>query len=456
METKNSNSEYRRFVAEHRDWAGREENLAARSRIARLKALEKALATHRSRLIAALKADLGKPELETDASELALVVREIRYARKRLRRWMKTRRIGMRGRVIPEPFGAALIIGPWNYPVQLVLAPVVSALAAGNGVTVKPSELTPATAAAVKTMLDETFEPAAVRTVLGDAETARSLVDAGYDKILFTGSPRVGALVAEAAAKHHTDVTLELGGKSPAIVAADADPIHAARRIAWGKFINAGQTCIAPDYVVAHEDVADRLIAALADSVETFFGAGPAASPDYARIVNTTHFDRLMRLLDGAAPIHGGGSDRESRYIAPTILRAGPGDRVMEGEIFGPILPILTWQSFEDLRRIIDVNRNPLSLYLFTRDRGLRNRTLQELRFGGGTMNDVVLHVSDPALPFGGRGSSGTGRYHGRWGFQTFSHLKGVKIMRAGRPGSVRFPPYKTLPEGMRKLIFGV
>ena len=454
MQTMNSQM----FVEEHRIRISEPAHRSRRARIDALNRLEEALVTHREALLAALKSDLGKPEMESYPAELAPVIHEIRFARRRLGRWMKSRKTGFAVRrfISPEPFGAALIIGPWNYPVQLTLVPLVSALAAGNAVTVKPSEQAPRTAEVIRGMLESAFEPAQVRAVLGDAETAKNLIDAGYDKVFFTGSPDVGALVAERAARQHSDVTLELGGKSPAIAAQDSDILFAARRIAWGKFLNAGQTCIAPDYLLVQESIRDEMVQAIRNSLLDFYGKNPASNPDYARIVNRRHFDRITGLMAGASILHGGQTDRNALYIEPTLIDADMDSPAMKAEIFGPVLPVVPWRTFEDIRHIIGKNPNPLALYLFTRNRKFRDRILSEIPFGGGAVNDTILQVSDVRIPFGGRGSSGQGSYHGYWGFAAFSHFKGIRSVRQGRAGSLRFPPYRPIPERIRKMVFGL
>jgi aldehyde dehydrogenase (NAD+) len=329
-------------------------------------------------------------------------------------------------------------------------------MAAGNGITVKPSEHAPAAAELIRSMMAESFSTDDVAVVLGDAETSKELIDPGFDKVFFTGSPDVGSMVAQRAAARHSDVTLELGGKSPVIVAPDSDIDFVARRIIWGKFINAGQTCIAPDYLAVHTDIADRLVSRMNEVLLQFFGDDPFQSPDYGRIVNEFHFERLVKLMDGTSPITGGGSRKESLYIEPTVVEAPSGHPIWKEEVFGPILPYRTWSEFENLERIINENPNPLAAYIFTRNRRLAQRIIGRIPFGGGMVNDTILHVADHRLPFGGRGRSGTGRYHGQWGFDSFSHNKALRFASQRRSGSMRFPPYRPIPETVRKWIFGI
>ena len=416
--------------------------------------LRDALVAHREPLLAALKADLCKPEVEAYAAEFGPVMHEIAYAKRHLRRWMKDRRVGPGRWIESSPLGAALVIGTWNYPVQLTLMPVVDAIAAGNGITIKPSEVAPATADALATMIRESFDPDAVDVVTGGPEVANELIDTGYDTVFFTGSPRVGALVAERAAKHHSRVTLELGGKSPLIVGPRSDPIYTARRIAWGKFINAGQTCMAPDYLVVPEADVDRLMDELVAAIQAFYGNDPEQSPDYARIASTGHTRRLADLAKraGLAPR----VDEAARYIAPTIARVEPDSPLMEEEIFGPILPVLTYRSMEELRAVTERHTNPLAVYVFSRDRRFVRDVLEAVPSGGAMINDVVLHTVDSRLPFGGRRSSGVGAYHGRFGYEAFSHIRGVARVRQLFRNSPRFPPYRELPERLRRMVFGL
>ncbi|MDC7124208.1 MAG: aldehyde dehydrogenase family protein [Spirochaetales bacterium] len=451
-------SQAKLIVEEHRAWAFNNLNRNPKTRIAALNTLEMALKLNREQLLSALADDLGKPSMESYSSELSLIIHEIRYAKKQLKKWIKPKHTGIinRGLIVREPFGAALIIGPWNYPAQLTLVPLVSALAAGNGVTVKPSELAPKTAEVICSMLQEAFEPKMVKVVLGDAETAKVLLNSGYDKIFFTGSPKVGALVAEQAARSHSDVTLELGGKSPVIIDEDSNIEFAAKRIAWGKFLNAGQTCIAPDYILIHENIKENFLNTLKETLVEFFGQDPKSSPDYGRIVNQKHFDRLTDMINEVSTIYGGQSDRNILFIEPTIMTANMDSLSMKEEIFGPVLPILSWKSFDEIKKIISVNSNPLAVYCFSNDKQFQKRIITEIPFGGGAINDTILQISDPNLPFGGRGTSGRGNYHGKWGFETFTHTKGIKLAKQGKVSSTRFPPYKPIPEKIRRILFGI
>jgi len=346
----------------------------------------------------------------------------------------------------PEPLGTVCIIAPWNYPVQLLFAPLVPALAAGNTAVLKPSEVTPTVAALIDELVPKYFDANTVAVVTGAVEETTALLDQRFDHIFYTGNGKVGRVVMRAAAEHLTPVTLELGGKSPAIVAADANIKVAATRIAWAKFLNAGQTCVAPDYVLVEAGVEDQLVSALADAVTSFYGADPRLSPDYARIVNERHHDRLTRLLDAGgydATVIGGTGDRDTRYLAPTVL-AGvkPDAAVMDDEIFGPILPILSVTDVDEAIRFVNDRDKPLALYAFSSNERTTERIVDHTSSGGVTLNHTILHLAVPDLPFGGIGASGMGSYHGKAGFDVFSHRKPVLAKPARPDPSLMYPPY--------------
>jgi aldehyde dehydrogenase (NAD+) len=418
-------------------------------RRAQLEKLLAALNEFETPLLAALKADLGKSKFQGYASESGLVQSEIRHALKHLARWSRPQRKATpwfvtpaRGWVQAEPYGVALILGPWNYPVQLLLAPLVAALAAGNCVVLKPSELAPSTAAVVADLVQKTFAPEFVFAANGGPEVAETLLGIKFNKIFFTGSTRVGRLVMSAAAQHLTPITLELGGKCPAIVGADAPIELAARRIAWGKFLNAGQTCVAPDFVLVERSVRAQFVTALQAAIQKFYGPDPGTSPDYGRIVNQRHFERLVSYLPNGKVIHGGATDAATRFIAPTVLSEVNWESpVMQEEIFGPILPVL---EFDHLDEVVERLRNrptPLALYVFTRDRAVEMRVLNEIRSGGACINDVVSHMVGTGLPFGGLGESGLGAYHGVAGFAAFSHQRAVLRRGVWWDPPFRYPP---------------
>jgi len=451
---------YAEWFEKARDFfdAGRTRPLAARR--AALKRLDAALAAHEAALLRALHADLGKPPMEAYASEIGYVRGDIRFALRRLRRWVRPRRRRLppalwpaQGRVQSEPRGVVLILAPWNYPLQLALSPLAGALAAGNAAAVKLAEHTPRVSAAVARMIRDAFDPAHVTAFEGGVETGRALLELPFDHVFFTGSTAVGREVMRAAARHPASVTLELGGKNPCIVRADADLPVAARRIAWGKFLNAGQTCVAPDVVFVERAAHDRLVHALTDTVRAFYGDDPRRSPDYGRLVSERHARRLVALLDGGAAACGGAHDVAARYLAPTVLTGvAPDSPLLTEEIFGPILPVVPFDDLDALLARLRAAPAPLAVYLFTRDRAAVRQVLQATRSGGFCVNDTVSQVIARRLPFGGIGASGIGRYHGKAGFDAFSHERAV-LERSTRidPG-LAYPPSKTSLRTLKRL----
>ncbi len=420
-----------------------------RSRLESLDALGRAIRAAEKPLLDALQADLGKSAHEAYAAEVGFILSEIAHARRNLRRWMAPIRVGSpmllwpaSASIVPEPRGVVLIISPWNYPFQLACSPLVSALAAGNTAVVKPSEFAPATAAALADLVRAALPPERVQVITGGAETAAALLGEPFDHIFFTGGGVVGRQVLQAAAASLTPCTLELGGKSPCIVCADANLPVAARRIAWGKFLNAGQTCLAPDFVWADRRIVKPLLDELVRAIGQFFGAEPRTSSDYGRIVSTRHFDRLQALLPGARIVCGGTGSRDARYLAPTILTDLRADApVMREEIFGPILPVL---AYDTLNAVIDDLRQrpiPLALYLFSETRAVQDHILGRVRSGGACVNDTILQVLNPRLPFGGLGGSGMGASRGRAGFDTFSHRRSVLRRGTRQDTPFRYPP---------------
>jgi aldehyde dehydrogenase (NAD+) len=434
---------------------------SAEFRGAQLKRLASALARHEAALLSALQADLGKSPFQGYASELGLVQMEIRNALRHLRHWALPRRCRTpwfvapaRGWVQFEPFGVALILGPWNYPVQLLLVPLVSAIVAGNCVVLKPSELAPRTAEAITDLISDCFDERLVRVVKGGADVAEALLRERFDKIFFTGSTRVGRLVMAAAAKHLTPVTLELGGKCPAIVCADASLALAARRIAWGKFMNAGQTCVAPDFVLVAREAREPFVAAMKKALQEFYGDDAARCEDYGRIVNQAHFERLVNYLRDGKVVHGGWHDAKELFIAPTILAdVCPDAPVMQEEIFGPVLPVLQFDKLDDALTLLRGKPSPLAFYVFTRDRALEARVLADARSGGACVNDVVSHMIGAGLPFGGLGESGMGAYHGRAGFDAFSHQRSFLRRATWLDLPFRYPPQKLSLAGLKRAM---
>lgn len=403
---------------------------------------------HADEFIAALHADFGKPTFEAFTSDVGQGKMEAKSALKNLKKWTRPERIGWvsalgKARVLREPLGVVLIISPWNYPIGLLLSPLVGAIAAGNAVVLKPSEVTPHVSAVLAKRIPEYMDPEAIRLIEGGVKETTALLEQRFDHILYTGNGRVAQVVMEAAAKHLTPVTLELGGKSPCIVAKDADIETAARRIAWGKFTNAGQTCIAPDYVLVHESKEAELVTALEKTVREFYGANPKETSDFARIVNSRHHERLSTLMKDGNPAFGGDLDREQCYVAPTVLRDTDDDsRVMQEEIFGPILPVRKVRDIDEAIDFVNGREKPLALYLFTKDKGIEDEVLSRTSSGGACVNGTLMHIMDARMPFGGVGPSGTGAYHGRHTFETFSHRKSVLTRGTRFDPKLMYPPY--------------
>jgi len=423
--------------------------------------LREAVLRFEPQLLAALKEDLNKSEQEAYTTEIGIVLSEIRTALRYVRRWSKPERartpmthFGASSRIVPEPYGTALIIGPWNYPVNLMLVPVVSAIAAGNTIVMKPSEMAPATSRALAALVRETFRPEYVTLIEGEASVSTELLKRPFDHIFFTGSPQVGRIVMEAAAKQLIPVTLELGGKSPCIVHKDARLSLAAKRVVYGKLTNAGQTCVAPDYLLVHREAKAALLKEIESVVETFYGQDPIRDPDYGRIVNERHYRRLLGYLADGRIAYGGQTDDASLKIAPTLLEdVSPNSKVMREEIFGPILPILEYESTEELLSIVRQNPKPLALYVFSENKQFQQDIIREVPFGGGCVNDTLMHLGTPYLPFGGVGTSGIGSYHGEHGFRTFSHYKSVLKQTSRFDFPFRYPKAKNGLNIIRKLL---
>ncbi|GAA8620245.1 aldehyde dehydrogenase [Helicobacter pylori] len=418
-----------------------------------LKLLSKNIKNHENELLDALYKDLGKSKVEAYATEIGMLLKSIKLMRKELKNWSKTKQTDTPLYLFPtksyikkEPYGTVLIIGPFNYPVQLVFEPLIGAIAAGNTAIVKPSELTPHVAIVIRDIIEDTFDETYVSVVEGGIEETQTLLSLPFDYIFFTGSEKVGKIVYEAAARKLIPVTLELGGKSPVIVDDTANIKVASERISFGKFTNAGQTCVAPDYILVQRKVKNDLIKALKKTITEFYGENIEKSPDFGRIVNQQHFNRLNDLIQIHKDnvVFGGNSSKEDLYIEPTLLDNITNDnKIMKEEIFGPILPIITYDNFDEVLEIIQSKSKPLSLYLFSEDENMTHRVLEELSFGGGAINDTLMHLANPNLPFGGIGSSGIGQYHGKYSFDTFSHMKSYTFKSTRLESSLFFPPYK-------------
>jgi acyl-CoA reductase-like NAD-dependent aldehyde dehydrogenase len=430
-------------------------------RVKQLEALRGAIVQREEEILDALKQDLGRSTVEGYTSEIAIILHEIDFALKNVAAWAKPRKVRTplivfpgSSWVYPEPYGSAIIITPWNYPFQLAISPLIGALAAGNCAVVKPSEAAPHTSRLIADMIVREFDPAYLAVVEGGVDETRALLEQRFDYIFFTGGTRIGKIVMAAAARHLTPVTLELGGKNPCIVDASADLDKAARRIAWGKFVNAGQTCIAPDFVLAEKSIKPALLARLAAAVKSFYGADPKTSHDFGRIVNDRHFERLVALLGDGNIVIGNSTDAAQRYIAPTIVDGVSWDHmIMQEEIFGPILPVLGFDDLEAAVAALEVKPKPLALYFFSEDRDHQEQVLRRLSSGGACINDTFAQFLNLRLPFGGVGDSGMGSYHGRAGFETFSHSKSVVKRSTWIDPGIRYPPYRTPLEILRRVI---
>jgi aldehyde dehydrogenase (NAD+) len=416
-----------------------------------LKKLLKEVKKRENDICDALYADFKKPTFESVISETSIVISELKLTIKKMKSWARPKRVlpallnfPSKDRVHSEPYGTTLIISPWNYPYQLALAPIIAAVAAGNTVVLKPSELTPNTSRILEEIILAVFDENHVKVVQGDVAISQKLLAERWDYIFFTGSVNVGKIVAKAAAPNLTPVTLELGGKNPCIVDIESDFQLTAKRIVWGKFLNAGQTCIAPDYLIVHAQAKFDFTKVLIDEIKAAYGENPEESEDYARIVNKTNFDRLANMLTDENVLYGGTTNKDDLYIAPTILDEPALDsEAMIDEIFGPILPIQTYSTLEDISNIISKYEKPLALYVFSKDKKFANRMIERHSFGGGAINDTLTHFVNHRMPFGGVGHSGIGSYHGKGSFDTFSHQKSITNKGTWLDVPIRYAPYK-------------
>ena len=427
-----------------------EKTMSLQWRAAQLEALERMMVECEQEFFDALDADLGKHPLEAWSTEVSYVAGDARYCRKNLKKWSRRRKVatplvGQPGKswLQPEPLGVVLIIGAWNYPLQLTLAGAAAAIAAGNCVVLKPSELAPATSAVTARLVPKYLDPDCVKVVEGAIPETTALLELPWNHILYTGSGNVGRVIMAAAAKHLTPVTLELGGKSPCIVMPDADLKTTARRIVWGKYTNAGQTCIAPDYVLTDAETEKKLLPLLQQAITEMFGDDPSQSESYGRIVNERHFERITGLIESGHVAVGGQTDAGDLYIAPTVLSDVPTDSpVMREEIFGPVLPIVLIDGLEEAMRFVRSGDKPLAAYIFTKDKAAEERFLNKVSSGSACVNDTMMFMAVHELPFGGVGPSGMGNYSGEYGFKTFSHFK--PVMRRGwwPDPDIRYAPY--------------
>ena len=429
-------------------------------RIEQLKGLKQAVSDYQNKIVAAVKADLNRAEFEA-YFELTFFP-EINDGIKKLKSWAKPRRVSTPieqfpagAKIYQEPLGVVLIIGAWNYPFQLVIHPLLGAIAAGNCAIIKPSEIAVNTSEVVADLIAHTFDSSYIAAVTGGVEKSQQLLAEKFDHIFFTGGTRVGKIVMEAAAKNLTPVTLELGGKSPCIIDDCIQLEYTAKRITWGKFINAGQTCVAPDYLLVNKSVKSDLLEKIKQSIDKFYGKNPANSPDYGRIINEKQFNRLNHLLEEGKIFIGGETKSEELYISPTVIEGVNWDSgIMEEEIFGPILPVLEYENLDEAIALVNSRPKPLSLYFFSRNKQKQKQVLREISSGNVCINDTVMQFAVPSLPFGGVGNSGIGSYHGKASFDTFSHYKSVLNKGLWFDLKFRYAPYKNKVGLIKKIIF--
>jgi len=430
-------------------------------RVEQLKKLKQILVDNEQLLIDEVHKDFQKSAFETYVTEIGLVIADINFALKNIESWTKQRSVSTplvnfpsKNFIITEPYGSVLIISPWNYPILLALQPLVGAIAAGNTAILKPSELTPNTSSILETLISKNFDSEFLKVILGGVEESSALVKMDFDYIFFTGSTKVGKIIMKAAAEKLTPLTLELGGKSPCIVDKTANLEVSAKRIAWGKFVNAGQTCVAPDYLLVDKSIKTKFLDYLKDAINQLYGDDPMQSPDYPRIISDSHFDRLAKLLSDGETVSGGETDKDSRYIAPTVLNGiSLEDSIMEDEIFGPILPVLEYEDVDECIQIINARPRPLALYVFTSDQNLENKIMNSVSFGGGAVNDTIAQLGNHHLSFGGVGASGFGSYHGKASFDCFSHKKSVMKKPFWPDVPIRYAPYSETKLGLVKKV---
>lgn len=430
-------------------------------RIRALDLLERAILAHEERLYAAIRKDLGKSRAEAYMCETGLTLSELRYMKRHLRSFSRNRRVRTplaqfhaKSFTVQEPYGVVLIMSPWNYPVLLTLEPLIGAIAAGNCCVVKPSAYAPATSHALSRMLSEAFPEEYVAVVEGGRQENQDLLDQRFDYIFFTGGVKVGKMVMEKASAHLTPVTLELGGKSPCIIDRTADIRTAARRLVFGKYLNCGQTCVAPDYVLAEECVQEELLACIRQEIKKQYGEQPLQNCSYGKMINRKHFERVLGLIDREKLVCGGEYEADTLRIAPTVLRdVTEEDAVMQEEIFGPVLPVLTVASMDEACAFVKKRPRPLALYLFTADRKTEERFLREVSFGGGCVNDTIIHLATSEMGFGGVGNSGMGSYHGRKSFETFSHEKSMVKKYNWLDLRMRYQPYNGIKEKLVRMF---
>ncbi len=449
------------LVIKQRNFFQTHQTIDVNFRIFYLKKLRDAIYAHESEIHSALKKDLGKSEVESFMCEVGMTLSELTYQIKHIRKWSKPHRhstgpvhFPAKSFTIAEPYGCVLVMAPWNYPFLLCMGPMIGAVAAGNCCVVKPSAYSPATSAIIKKMIDEVFPPEYVAVVEGGRTENTELLNTRFDYIFFTGGVTVGKLVMEKASAHLTPVTLELGGKSPCIIDENCDIKIAAARVAFGKYLNCGQTCIAPDYALVHKNVKDAFIKELKIQIAKMYSERPLENPNYGKIINRKHFDRVLGLIDDKKIVHGGQKNPETLQIEPTVLDfVTPDDAVMQEEIFGPILPVLTYNTLDEAEKFVTSREKPLALYVFTNSKETEERFTKYVSFGGGCVNDTIIHLATCEMGFGGVGNSGMGNYHGKKSFDTFSHEKSMVKKYCWLDLPMRYQPYQKIYYKMMRMF---
>lgn len=430
-------------------------------RINSLKKLKSLITSHESKILDALYKDLRKSNFESYETEIGIVLEEINYTIKKLKKWSKPKKVRTnfinfhaKSYIYNDPYGVVLIIAPWNYPFQLTIAPLIGSIAAGNCTVIKTSEYAPYTSRLLVEIINNEFSPNYIKVIEGGREINELLLNEQFDYIFFTGSVPVGKIIMEKAAQNLIPITLELGGKSPLIVNEDVDTKLAAKRIVWGKFLNAGQTCVAPDYMIVHKKIKQKLIYEIEKTIKHFYGEDIIKSPDYPRIISERHFDRLNKLLKDGKIVIGGEVNKNDLFIEPTIIdNVNLDSAIMEDEIFGPLLPILEFENINEIFSIVRRYPKPLALYVFTNDIKFEKNILENISFGGGCINETVMHLTSPYLPFGGVGQSGMGSYHGKYSYDTFSHKKSILKKSNWFDLSFRYPPYNNKLKWLKKIM---
>lgn len=450
-----------KLVSSQKEYFNTHETFDISFRIKMLRKLYESIQTHEADILKALQTDLGKSATEAYMCEIGMTLSELSYQVKHIRKWCrnKTYPTGLanfhaKSFTVSEPYGCVLIMSPWNYPFMLCMEPLVGALAAGNCCVVKPSAYSPATSAVIKLIINEVFEPQYVAVVEGGRQENQALLEQRFDYIFFTGGVSVGKYVMEKASRHLTPVTLELGGKSPCIITDSCNLKLAATRVVFGKYLNCGQTCVAPDYCLVDEKVKDEFVRLLLEQIKAMYGENPLTNASYGKIINRKHFDRLLGLIEPSKVIVGGASDADTLKIAPTVLvDVTEKDPIMQEEIFGPILPILTYKNIEEAEKFVTEREKPLALYLFTNDKTTEQRFLKYVSFGGGCINDTIVHLATSEMGFGGVGNSGMGSYHGKKSFDTFSHEKSILKKYCWLDLPMRYQPYKPIYDKLIRMF---